>query len=76
MTDITLITLSVVYTVLVLIVVSLDGTYNITHTLFGGFIGNPSQTEYGTGVKLISPGFIIHTLIFTLLILMPMLTCS
>ena len=65
--------LSVLYVVIIMIIVSLDGTYTITHTLFGRFIGKPSQEKYGTGMRLTSPGFIIHLIIFTALLLMPML---
>ena len=68
-----MIILSVVYTVGVMILLSLDGTYNLTHTLFGNFIGNPNQTDYGTGMKLSSPGFIIHLILFVGFIVAPML---
>jgi len=59
-----------------MIIVSLDGTYNLTHTLFGNFLGNPSQHDYGRGTSLTSAGFIIHLIIFSILIITPMLICS
>ena len=71
-----IILLSTIYTVLLMLLLSLDGTYTITHTLFGSFIGNPSQETYGTGMRLKSPGFIIHLIIFAILLISPMLMCN
>jgi len=68
-----LIFLSTIYVVFIMLLVSLDGTYNITYTLFGSFIGKPSQEKYGIGMRLGNPGFIIHLIIFTILLVMPML---
>ena len=68
--------LTVVYTVLLMVLLSLDGTYTLTHTLFGNLIGNPSQDKYGMGMRLTSPGFIIHLIIFTILIVAPMMMCN
>ena len=68
-----MIIISTVYVTLVMILLSLDGTYNITQTLLGNFIGNPSKDVYGKGMKLTSPGFIVHTFLFVLLIVSPMM---
>ena len=65
--------LSTIYVVFIMLLVSLDGTYNITYTLFGSFVGKPSQEQYGTGMRLGNQGFIIHLIIFTILLVMPML---
>ena len=67
-----LIIYSTVYTVLAMILVSLDGTYGITHALFGNLTGD----AYGTGISLKSKGFYIHVFIFAVLIALPMLMCK
>jgi hypothetical protein len=67
-----LIAFSTIYTVLVMILVSLDGTYSITHSL----CSKTSQEKYGTGMTFKNKGFILHILIFTLLILTPNLFCK
>ena len=71
-----LIILTTVYTLFLMILLSLDGTYNLTHTILGRFVGSPSQETYGTGMKLSSPGFIIHLILFAILLVMPMLMCN
>jgi hypothetical protein len=63
--------LCILYTVLAFVFVSLDGTYQLTYKLFGKMTGK-SQADYGTGNKLPQPGFIIHILVFALLIALPM----
>jgi len=68
-----LIIYSTLYTVLAMILVSLDGTYNITNALFGNLTGGD---DYGKGISLKSKGFYIHTFIFALLIALPMLMCK
>jgi predicted Na+-dependent transporter len=65
-----LIFFSTVYTVLAFILVSLDSTYSITHTIFGG------NKDYGTGISLNSKGFYVHLVVFALLIAIPMLMCK
>ena len=65
--------LTILYIVLIMVLVSLDGTYTITHTLFGNFIGHPSQEKYGTGMRLTSPGFIIHLIIFVAFLIIPIM---
>ena len=67
-----LILFSTVYTVLAFVLVSLDATYNITRTIFGGMVPG----DYGTGISLNSKGFYIHILVFALLIALPMLMCK
>jgi len=67
-----LIIYSTVYTVLAMILVSLDGTYGITQALFGNLTGG----DYGTGISLKSKGFYIHVFIFAVLIALPMLMCK
>ena len=63
---------SIIYTVLLFVFVSLDGTYNITHALFGNLTGD----DYGNGVSLKSKGFYIHVVVFAVLIALPMLMCK
>ena len=60
------------YTVIVMIIVSLSLTYNVTYKLFGGFFGKISQTSYGDGMNFSQPGFLIHIIVFALLIYIPM----
>ena len=72
MQSINLIILSTLYTTLVMILVSLDGTYNITNGLFG----NGDQKNYGMGMNLKNKGFYIHIVVFTILIVTPMLMCK
>jgi hypothetical protein len=64
----TLLILSALYSVLIMVLVSLDTTYNITHSLMGS---SEKQNEYGSGMNFKNKGFILHILIFTLLILAP-----
>ena len=71
-----LIILTTIYTLLVMVLLSSDGTYTLTYTILGRFIGNPSQEKYGTGIKITSPGFIIHLIFFALLLVIPMLMCN
>jgi hypothetical protein len=59
-----------------MVLVSIDGTYNITHALFGNLIGVPDQKEYSTGLSLKNKGFLIHVVVFALLIALPMLMCK
>ena len=71
----TLIVLSTFYTVLAMILVSLDGTYNITHAFFGNIL-NSEQKDYGVGMSLNNTGFLIHIVLFGVLIALPMLMCK
>lgn len=67
-----LIIFSTLYTVLAMVLVSLDGTYGITHALFGNLTGD----NYGTGISLKNKGFYIHIFVFAVLIALPMLMCK
>ena len=69
MTNLLLCTL---YTVFVMIIVSLSMTYNITYKLFGKMLGSMSQMSYGEGMKFNQPGFLLHIVVFALLISIPM----
>ena len=71
-----LIICSTIYTILAMVLVSLDGTYNITHALFGNLMGSSDSGDYGTGISLKSKGFYVHVFIFALLIALPMLMCK
>jgi hypothetical protein len=53
-----------------MILVSLDGTYTITGSIFGG------DSSYGTGMSLKNKGFYIHIIVFALLMALPMLMCK
>jgi len=68
-----LIIFSTIYAVLAMILVSLDGTYSITKTIFGNIVGNDN---YGIGMSLNNKGFYLHILVFALLIALPMLLCK
>jgi hypothetical protein len=68
-----LIILTTVYVLILMVLLSLDGTYTLTHTILGRFIGSPSQEKYGTGMKLNSPGFIIHLILFAVFLIIPMM---
>lgn len=70
-----LIIYSTIYTILAMVLVSLDGTYNITHAIFGNLMGSDGG-DYGTGISLKSKGFYVHVFIFALLIALPMLMCK
>ena len=67
---------SSLYTVLVMVLVSLDGTYSITYNLFGKLVGSKDQTEYGTGMNIKNRGFLLHILVFAILIVIPMVACK
>ena len=60
------------YTVIVMIIVSLSMTYSITYKLFGKLFGSITQTSYGDGMKFNQPGFLLHIIVFALLIYVPM----
>jgi hypothetical protein len=73
-----MILLSTLYTVLAMILVSLDGTYNITYNVLKslGLNSMRDQEEYGTGMKLNQKGFLLHIVVFALLVAVPMLLCK
>lgn len=64
--------LSLVYTVVVFVVVSLNLTYNLTNKVFGKVVGQPNQASYGLGLSLNNRGFLLHILVFALLVGIPM----
>ena len=68
-----LIILTTAYVLILMVILSLDGTYTLTHTIFGGLVGAPSQEKYGTGMRLNSPGFIIHLILFAVFLIIPMM---
>ena len=64
--------LCALYTVVVMIIVSLSITYDITYKLFGKLFGSMGQMSYGSGMKFNQPGFLLHIVVFALLIFAPM----
>ena len=56
------------FIVLAMVLVTLDGTYSLTHKLFGGLLGKPNQVDYGVGMKLTQPGYYLHIIVFVLLL--------
>ena len=61
---------------MLMVLVSLDGTYNLTYNLFGNLIGVNDQSSYGLGLNLKNKGFILHIVLFTILLVTPMLLCK
>ena len=60
------------YTVVIFIIVSLTVTYNITNKLFGKLVGQPDLFSYGTGQSIKNRGFVLHIIVFALLVGAPM----
>lgn len=54
-----------------MVIFSLNETYSITYKLFSELLGNVSLEDYSVGLKLNSPGFLIHLTLFSLLIALP-----
>jgi len=72
MPDLKLIFLSTLYVVLAFVLVSLAGTYNLTKKLFP-----KSMTDkWGPGFDFSNKGFIVHTVVFSLLVALPMFFCK
>lgn len=71
-----MIMLSTLYTVLAMILVSLDGTYNITYNVLKSLGLKMDQAEYGTGMKLNQKGFLLHIVVFAVLVAVPMVLCK
>ena len=69
--DLKLIALSTLYVVLAFILVSLKGTYSLTKKLFGG-----KSTDWPTGNDIKSAGFLLHVVVFALLVALPMFFCK
>ena len=64
--------LSTLYIVLAMVLVSLSGTYQFTNGLFGSLVGQKDQTSYGMGNTFTNKGFILHIVVFALLVGVPM----
>ena len=64
--------MGVAYVLIAFILVSLDNTYGITYNLFGNLLGSNSQVEYGMGNTFAHKGFILHIIVFAILIILPM----
>jgi len=47
-------------------------TYGITYKIFGKLLGSTSQISYGDGMNFAQPGFLLHIIVFALLIFIPM----
>ena len=65
--------LIILYSVLALVFVSLNNTYQLTYKFFGKFL-KVDQATYGSGNTFKNPGFLIHIVVFALLIGVPMLS--
>ena len=63
---------STIYIVLAMVLVSLSGTYSVTKGLFGGLVGQKDQASYGTGLHFSNRGFLLHIVVFALLVGVPM----
>jgi len=76
MFDDKMILLSTLYVVLAMVLVSLDGTYNLTYNILSSLGLNVSQDDYGMGMKLKQTGFLIHIVVFAILVYVSMLMCK
>jgi len=71
--DLRLIALSTLYVVLAFVLVSLKGTYSLTGKLFGKMF---PKTTWPAGNDLGNAGFLLHVLVFALLVALPMFFCK
>jgi len=71
-----MIMLSTLYIVLAMVLVSLDGTYNITYKILKMFGIKINQDDYGTGMRLNQKGFLLHIVVFAALVALPMVMCK
>jgi len=55
-----------------MIIVSSSLTYKLTYKLFGSLLGASSQLSYGTGMNFSERGFLLHIIVFALLVGIPM----
>jgi len=62
----------ILYAVVVMVIVSLDSVYGLTYQLFGKLVGASSQDDYATGMQISEPGFIIHVIVFALILSIPL----
>ena len=67
---------SIIYIILAFILVSLDGTYNITYRLLKMLGLNVDQEKYGYGMSLSQSGFLLHIIVFGLLLCIPKMMCK
>jgi len=72
MADLKLIGLTTLYLTLVFVLVSLNNTYKITYVIFGKALGDKTQESYGVGTNFNQKGFLLHVLVFALLVALPM----
>ncbi len=61
------------YVVLAMIVVSLSDTYGITKNILSKLGYSYTDEEYGTGSKLKQKGFLLHIIVFAVLVAVPMM---
>jgi len=61
-----------VYLVLAFVLVSMSGTYKITGSIFGKIIPGP----WPVGMDIKQPGFLLHVLVFALLVAVPLFLCK
>jgi hypothetical protein len=71
-----MIMLSTLYIVLAMVLVSLDGTYNLTYNVLKIFGFKTKQEKYGIGMKLNQTGFLLHIVVFAVLVAVPMVLCK
>ena len=76
MADTKMLLLSVLYVALAMILVSLNGTYKITYSIFGSLLGAKDLSSYGTGMSFKQPGFLLHIVVFAALVAVPMFMCK
>jgi predicted transporter len=62
----------ILYSVLVFVIVSLDKTYSITNKFLGKLVGASDKISYGSGNSFGNKGFLLHILVYALLIGAPM----
>ena len=71
--DLKLIALSTLYVVLAFVLVSLKGTYSLTKKVFGNMF---PKTTWPNGDDLTNPGFLLHVVVFAILVALPMFFCK
>jgi hypothetical protein len=54
--------------VVLMVIVSLSGTYDITYKLLSTLGFNVDRATYGTGMELTQPGFMLHVFVFAALV--------
>ena len=73
MPDLKLIFLSTLYVVLAFVLVSLKGTYSLTKKIFAS---KSATDSWGPGFDPSNKGFIVHAVVFALLVALPMFFCK